>query len=61
MGTTGFVFITTAFLGLLMHTNLSPAGILTAMSDEYSGFTKDVTRVVAEDIRHTKDKFNGGS
>ncbi|MDA7448739.1 hypothetical protein N8785_01405 [Planktomarina temperata] len=54
MGITGFVFILTSFLGLLMHTNLSPAGIVSEMAAEYSGFTK----IVSEDIVKTREKFN---
>ena len=54
MGITGFVFILTSFLGLLMHTNLSPAGIVSEMAAEYSGFTK----TVSEDIVKTREKFN---
>ena len=59
MGITGFVFITTSFLGLIMHTNLSPAGIVSEMTDEYSGFTKKVQKTVIEDIGQTREKFRG--
>ena len=61
MGITGFVFITTSFLGLIMHTNLSPAGIVSEMTDEYSGFTKKVQKTVIEDIKQTKEKFSGNT
>lgn len=61
MGITGFIFITTSFLGLLMHTNLSPNGIVNGMTDEYSGFAKTVQKTVSEDIRKTKEKFSGDS
>lgn len=59
MGITGFIFILTSFLGLLMHTSLSPAGIVTEMSAEYSGFTMKVQKTVNEDIKRTKKKFSG--
>ena len=59
MGITGFVFITTSFLSLIMHTNLSPAGIVSEMTDEYSGFTKKVQKTVIEDIGQTREKFRG--
>jgi hypothetical protein len=61
MGITGFIFITTSFLGLLMHTNLSPTGIVNGMTDEYSGFAKTVQKTVSEDIRKTREKFSGDS
>jgi len=59
MGITGFIFILTSFLGLLMHTSLSPAGIVTEMSAEYSGFTMKVQKTVNEDIKRTRKKFSG--
>jgi len=59
MGITGFIFIVTAFLGLLMHTNLSPAGIISEMTGEYSGFTNKAQKFVREDIKQTRSKFSG--
>ena len=59
MGITGFIFITTSFLGLIMHTNLSPAGIVSEMTDEYSGFAIKVKKTVSEDIEQTREKISG--
>lgn len=59
MGITGFIFIATAFLGLLLHTNLSPAGIIREMADEYSGFARKAQEVVREDIKAAKSNISG--
>ena len=46
IGIAGFVLITTSFFfGLITHTNLSPTGIASEMTDEYSDFTMKVQKL----------------
>lgn len=59
MGTTGFIFVATSFLGLLLHTNLSPYGIVSEMANEYGGFTRKAQEVVREDINRAKSNIGG--
>jgi len=59
MGITGFIFIVTSFLGLLLHTRLSPSGIISEITEEYSGFAKNTQEVIRKDIKIAKSSVNG--
>lgn len=59
MGFSGFLFIATSFLGLLLHTNLSPSSLITEMASEYSGFAKKASSVINEDVKAAKLNITG--
>lgn len=47
MGFTGFIFIASAFLGLVLHSNTSPAGVFNQVLGEYSKRELPVSQTVA--------------
>ena len=54
MGLSGFFFIASAFLGLLMHSNLGPARVVEEIMAEYSGAVRPIAVTVASDLADAK-------
>ena len=58
MGVYGFIFIVTAFLGLVFHADLAPNKLVTEILKEYRQQTDKVTNKVKEDIAAATATFN---
>lgn len=54
MGINGFLFIASAFLGLLMHSNLGPAHVIQEITDEYARTGKSISSHVSSDVTEQK-------
>ena len=54
MGVSGFLFIASAFLGLLMHSNLGPARVIEEIMAEYSRVARPTADLVASDVAEAK-------
>ncbi len=54
MGVSGFLFIASAFLGLLMHSNLGPARVVEEIMAEYSRAARLTADRVAADVSEAK-------
>jgi hypothetical protein len=57
MGFSGFLFIGSSFIGLLLHSDLNPSKIFHEMSMEYSGAARKASTAIAEDVYELKDKI----
>jgi hypothetical protein len=58
MGINGFLFITSAFLGLLMHSNLSPASAIEEIKDEYAKAGSMIGGHIRADVDEVKKKLD---
>jgi hypothetical protein len=56
MGLSGFLFIASAFLGLLMHSNLSPSHLIQEIVAEYSRTASPMADVIKSDVDEAKKK-----
>jgi hypothetical protein len=54
MGMSGFLFIASAFLGLLMHSNLGPARVVEEIVAEYSRAARFTVDRAASDVAEVK-------
>lgn len=57
MGLSGFVFIGSAFLGLLMHSNLGPAHVVEEILAEYTRVARPKTANLRSDVAEAKKLF----
>lgn len=57
MGMSGFVFIASAFLGLLMHSNLGPAHVVEEILAEYSRSMRPKSADLRSDVAEAKKLF----
>lgn len=58
MGIYGFIFIVTAFLGLVFHADLAPNKLVTEILNEYRQQTTKATEYVKEDIAASRATIN---
>ena len=54
MGLNGFLFIASAFLGLVMHSNLSPSRLVEEIVSEYSRVGESSANSIKSDVSYTK-------
>jgi hypothetical protein len=54
MGLSGFLFIASAFLGLLMHSNLGPARVVEEIMAEYSRAARPMAGGIKSDVGEAK-------
>lgn len=57
MGLSGFVFIASGFLGLLMHSNLGPAHVVEEIMAEYTRVTRPKAADLRSDVAEAKKIF----
>ena len=55
MGFLGFIFIASAFLGLVFHADLAPEKLVSEMLNEYRVSTKSISDIVSGDVRAAGD------
>lgn len=55
MGLSGFVFICSSFIGLLLHSDLKPSKVFQEMSREYSGLAGKMSSSVEKDLNALND------
>lgn len=55
MGGWGFVFLTSGFMGCLLHAGLTPARFVEEIRKEFQGFSPDAVKRVSGDVRAAKD------
>jgi hypothetical protein len=58
MGLNGFLFIASAFLGLIMHSNLSPSRLVDEILNEYSRVGKGPASSVKADILRARKRLD---
>ena len=56
MGIYGFIYITSGFIGLVLHSGLSPSDLLKGIKDEYSSSTDSIMSTAKNDINATAEK-----
>lgn len=57
MGFYGFIYVTCGFLGLVLHSGLTPGGLVSSMIEEYTPYAKEASGVISSDISETVSKI----
>ena len=58
MGFYGFIYITCAFLGLVLHSGLNPGELFKELKSEFSGIQKPIMDNAKENIKETIETIN---
>ena len=58
MGTNGFLFIASAFLGLIMHSNLSPSRVFEEIAAEYSKMGSSASSSIKHDLSKARESLD---
>jgi len=56
MGFSGFIYISSGFMGLILHSGLNPGELISELKSEYSSTSQNATNLIKDDIQTTFKK-----